>query len=112
MDVHVPWPITEGLRARGADVLTAQEDNAAALPDPDLLDRATQRGRVLFTQDDDLLEEAARRQAEGECFAGVVYVHQKKLRMDTYGRWIGELELLAAACAPDDLANRVQFLPL
>jgi hypothetical protein len=27
MDVHVPLPITRGLRRRGVDVLTAQDDN-------------------------------------------------------------------------------------
>jgi hypothetical protein len=40
MDVHVPMPIARGLRRRGVDVLTAQEDNARRLTDPQLLDRA------------------------------------------------------------------------
>ena len=39
MDVHIPRAITIGLRLRGVDVLTAQEDNAATLLDPALLDR-------------------------------------------------------------------------
>jgi len=51
MDVHVPRSITVGLRLRGRDVLTAQEDGAARLQDPELLDRAAELGRVLFTQD-------------------------------------------------------------
>jgi hypothetical protein len=34
MDVHVPIAVTYGLRLRGVDVLTAQEDGAAELPDP------------------------------------------------------------------------------
>jgi hypothetical protein len=42
-------------------VLTAQEDGTGELPDPELLDRATELGPVLFTQDDDLLREAKRR---------------------------------------------------
>ena len=37
--------------------MTAQEDNTARLPDPLLLDRAMELGRVLFSQDDDLLKE-------------------------------------------------------
>ena len=61
MDVHVHAAITEGLRLRGVDVLTAQEDGGRRLRDPALLDRATALGRVLFTQDDDLLREAAER---------------------------------------------------
>ena len=60
MDVHVRREITEGLRTREVDVLTAQEDGAAELDDALLLDRATSLGRILFSQDDDLLREAAR----------------------------------------------------
>jgi Domain of unknown function (DUF5615) len=61
MDVHVPSAITQGLRARGVSVVTAQEDRSDRLPDPALLDRATALGHALFTQDQDLLAEAARR---------------------------------------------------
>lgn len=55
MDVHVPRPITRGLRRRGVDVLTAQDDGAARLPDAELLGRAREQGRLLFSQDEDLL---------------------------------------------------------
>jgi len=61
MDHHVPRAITVGLRQRGVDVLTAFEDGAHELLDPDLLDRAGVLGRVLFIRDDDLLAEATRR---------------------------------------------------
>ena len=61
MDVHVPAAITRGLLLRGVDVLTAQLDGTTELEDPGLLDRATELGRVLFSQDDDLLAEAAKR---------------------------------------------------
>jgi len=47
MDVHVRAEVTDGLRARGVDVLTAQEDGTAELDDPELLDHATALGRVL-----------------------------------------------------------------
>jgi predicted nuclease of predicted toxin-antitoxin system len=55
MDVHVPRAITEGLRLRGVDVLTAQEDGARRLSDAAILDKATAVGRVPFTRDMDLL---------------------------------------------------------
>ena len=58
MDVHVPAAITRGLVLRGVDVLTAQIDDTTELEDPDLLDRATELGRVLFSQDEDLLTKA------------------------------------------------------
>jgi predicted nuclease of predicted toxin-antitoxin system len=93
---------------RGVNVLTAQEDGAARLPDPELLDRATELDRVLFTQDDDLLREATRRQAAGESFAGIVYAHQLKV---TIGQCVQDLALVAEAGEPTDLANAVEFLP-
>lgn len=45
MDEHVHRAITTGLRLRGVDVLTAQEDNRGNTPDPVLLDRATELQR-------------------------------------------------------------------
>jgi predicted nuclease of predicted toxin-antitoxin system len=59
MDQHIPRAITEGLRLRGVDVVTAYEDGASRMEDAELMDRATEIRRVLFTQDDDLLAEAA-----------------------------------------------------
>ncbi len=51
MDVHVPQAITDQLRRRGIDVLTAIEDGADELPDDELLERVRLLERVLFTQD-------------------------------------------------------------
>ena len=109
MDVHVRWAVTDGLRRRGVDVLTAQEDASAALDDSALLDRAAILGRVLFSQDDDLLAEARRRQQTGRSFSGVVYAHQLRI---TVGQTIRDLELVAQVYEPEDLANRVEYLPI
>ena len=51
MDVHVPRAVTNQLRRRGVDVLTANEDGAALFDDESFLSRATQLRRVLGTQD-------------------------------------------------------------
>ena len=109
LDVHVPAAITRGLLLRGVDVLTAQIDGTAELDDPDLLDRATELGRVLFSQDEDLLAEATRRQRSGQSFGGVIYAHQLAI---TIGRAIQDLEILAQAGTVEDFANRVEYLPL
>src|SRR5256885_901085 len=109
MDVHVRRAVTTGLRLHGVDVLTAQEDNAGEFDDPPLLDRATELGRILFTQDDDLLIEAARRQETGEKFAGVIYGHQLNVAV---GQCVEELELIAQATEPEEWVNRVAYLPL
>src|SRR6266536_2986024 len=105
MNVHVPRPITRGLRMRQVDVLTAQEDGTAQWEDPDLLNRAAELGRVLFSQDADLLVEAAKRQRGGVSFGGVIYAPQLALSV---GQFIEELELAAKAGVPADFANQVQ----
>jgi len=109
MDVHVRKAVTTGLRLRGVDVLTAQEDGTATLPDNLLLDRAMETHRVLFSQDDDLLAEAELRQREDRPFAGVIYAHQLAI---TIGQCVRDLEVIAKAAHPSDLQNRVEFLPL
>jgi predicted nuclease of predicted toxin-antitoxin system len=109
MDVHVNYAITKGLRSRGVEVLTAQQDGTTKLFDPQLLDRAAALGRVLFSQDIDLLREGARRQHSGEFFAGVIYGHQLNL---TIRECIKDLELIAKVLDPGDLANQVLYLPL
>jgi len=108
MDVHVHRAITNGLRLRGVDVLIAQEDGYRTASDSLLLDRATELRRVLFSQDDDLLAEAKRRQVEGVAFAGVIYAHQLRV---TIGRCVHDLELIAKATEAKELVNRVEFLP-
>jgi hypothetical protein len=109
MDVHVPAAITRGLLLRGTDVLTAQLDGTARLDNSGMLDRASKLGRVLSSQDEDLLAEAANRQRNGLLFGSVIYAHQLHI---TIGRAIQDLQLLAEAGVPADFANRIQYLPL
>lgn len=109
MDENVPLPVTDGLRRRDVDVLTAPEDNRQGTPDPILLDRATELQRVMFTQDQDFLVEANRRQVEGVNFSGVIYAHQQNI--DT-GGCVRDLEIIAKVSEPEECANRVQYLPL
>lgn len=109
MDVHVPAAMTRGLLLRGVDVLTAQLDGHARSDDSDLLDRAAELGRVLFSQDEDLLVEATMRQRSGQHFAGVIYAHQLSI---TLGGAIRDLEILAQAGTFEEFADRVEYLPL
>ncbi len=109
MDENVNRAITVGLRQRGIDVLTAQEDGRAGAPDDEILSRSTELGRVLFSQDDDLLREAKQRQVEGVRFSGVIYSHQLRI---TIGECVRDLELVAEATQPQDLVDSVLHLPL
>lgn len=91
------------------DVITSLEDRTNELDDPALLDRATELGRVLFTQDDDLLTEANGRQKAGIPFEGVIYAHQLH---DSIGACIEDLEIIAKTSAEGELRNLVVYLPL
>ena len=109
MDVHVDRAVTDGLRRRGVDVITAQEDGMRRAPDPVLLDRAMSLSRVIFTQDKDFLSEAHRGQLAGEPFAGVAYAQQQVVSI---GTCVNDLEILTGVFDPVDMANHIVYLPL
>ena len=109
MDEHVPRAITIGLRLRGVDVLTVQEDNFSGKSDPVLLDRTAYLKRAIFTHDDDLLVEASRLRHAGQVFYGVIYAHHLKISI---GTCIKDLELLAKFGEVEEIKNQVVFLPL
>ena len=109
VDEHVRKAVRDGLRAREVDVLTVQEDGREGTADAEVLDRAAELGRVVFTQDADFLREAVGRQRRGEFFAGVIYAHQQRV---STGQCVKDLELIAMATDADEYANRVEYLPL
>jgi predicted nuclease of predicted toxin-antitoxin system len=73
MDEHVPVVVSEGLRRRGVDVLTAQEAGMLGAPDERHLALAGREGRVVFTQDADFL----RIHVLGHSHGGIVYAPQQ-----------------------------------
>ena len=109
MDVHVRRAVTAALRLRSIDVLTAQEDGAAQLDDDRLLQRATDLGRILVSQDEDLLREGARRLRQGKDFSGIVYAHQLRV---TIGQMVEDLELIAAVTSNDEWSGKIVYLPI
>ena len=89
MDVHIPKPVTVGLRLRRIDVLTSQEDGTNEWDDARLLKRATALRRLLVTHDTDLLREGMLLLKEQTEFFGIVYVHQLEL---TIGQLVENLD--------------------
>ena len=109
MDVHVPRSVTTAPRLRGIDVLTAQEDESGDLDDGLLLKRATELGRILVTQDVDLLREGKRLLTEHQKFCGIVYAHQLRV---TIGRMVEDLELIARATSLEEWRGKIEYLPI
>ena len=109
MDVHVPMTITEGLRRRGVDVLTSQEDGTRRATDEQLLQRSTQLHRVLFTQDEGFLKLAPKWQSSSKFFSGIAFASQMGTSI---GRIIDDLELLIRCSTEEEIVNRVTHLPI
>jgi hypothetical protein len=109
MDVHLRRAVTIALRLRSVDVLTAQEDAAAEFDDDHLLQRATELGRVLVSQDEDLLREGVKRLRSHQDFSGIIYAHQLRI---TVGQMVDDLELIAHATSQDEWRGRIEYLPI
>lgn len=108
MDVHVPQAITDQLRQRGADVLTAIEDGSDQLDDDVLLERARLLGRVVFTQDIRFKALAEDWQRQSRSFAGLIFAHQLHAPI---GQCVRDLELIALASDPPNWQNVVDRIP-
>jgi hypothetical protein len=109
MDVHVPQAITDQLRRRGVDILTAIQDDCATLTDEKLLEHCHILGRVLFTQDIRFKALAQKWQIEQREFSGLIFGHQLR---GTIGQFVKDLELIAKISEPSEWLNTVEHLPL
>jgi hypothetical protein len=109
MDENVESAVTEALRKRGIDVLTAQEDDHRETADSIVFDRANTLGRVLVSEDSDMLREVTRRLRSGGSFVGVVFWHQQTLGLGTV---VGDLELLSRGGTQADTQDQLIYLPL
>jgi hypothetical protein len=107
-DQHVPAAIAHALRLRDVNVLQAFADGHDRAEDEEVLQRATTLGRVLFTQDEDLLALAHRYQTANRFFSGLVYAQQMDVSI---GKCVADLEIIAKASSAEEMANRVEFLP-
>jgi hypothetical protein len=108
LDVHVDKAIHDQLRLRGVDVVRAQDDGAGEMPDEELLQHATELGRVIFTQDLRFKAMAENWQGQGKTFSGLLFGNQLGVTIGTY---VKDLELIAKATDPAEWVNVVQHLP-
>src|ERR1700704_1568915 len=109
MDQNVRGAVSRGLRQRSVDVLAAWEDGTSEADDEGLLERATQLARLLVSEDQDFLTITAAWLAAGRPFSGVAYVHRLRVSI---GQAIEDLEVIARASEPAEVANCVFHLPL
>jgi hypothetical protein len=107
-DQHVPGPVARGLHRRGISVLTTEEDGNKTLDDELLLEHATALSRVLVSNDEDFRRIAARWRGEGRLFAGLVAITDQGT---LHGKLIEDLLLVAEVYSPEEMVNRIEYLP-
>ena len=109
MDHNVVRAVVEGCRAAGLDVLTAFEDGWHERSDIDILERALELGRIVFTQDTDFIVLATERQAGGIPFPGVIFGKHGSMPVR---KVIDDLALICQSSALEELTNQLIWLPL
>lgn len=108
MDVHIPAAITEQLRRRGVDVLTAIDDGTQLAEDDEILIRAHELQRLVVTQDARFRAMAEEWQRTARPFSGLLFGRQQG---GSIGEYVETLELIAKASDPDEWTGRVEFIP-
>jgi len=106
-DEHIRTAITTALRARGIDVLTAQDANRAnqRISDADQLEFATAGGRVFVSSDTDFLNPKVVPQLASSAHAGIVYIHQTV----SIGEQVRFLLYLARTETKETIAGQIRY---
>jgi predicted nuclease of predicted toxin-antitoxin system len=103
LDEHISDHVAAGLRRRTIDVTTTAEAGMLSATDVKQLDFSASSGRVLVTHDADFL----RLHARGTSHAGIAYCRQQSISV---GEILRRLILMHDLLAPNEMANRVEFL--
>jgi Domain of unknown function (DUF5615) len=103
MDQHFPGPVTQELRLRGIDVLTAQDAGRCGQQDADQLAFGLTQERVMVTFDSDYLA----LHNSGVAHAGIAWCPQQKYGI---GMLVQLLELLHGVADRDSMKNHVEYL--
>lgn len=102
-DEHIPYPIVEGLRRRGLNVVTVQEIGLSSEEDKTIMDRAQKEGRIIYTQDADFL----RLHRTGYKHVGIFYHHSLAYSI---GEAIRKITLVCEVLSAKEMEGRVKFL--
>jgi predicted nuclease of predicted toxin-antitoxin system len=78
-DENVAPTVVDGLRRRGCDIRTVEQERLTGCADRDVLDRATAQGRVVVSHDLAFGKAAI---AAGEPFVGIIYLRPGHISTD------------------------------
>lgn len=98
-----------GRRIESFDVVRVQDTDLYGADDPTVLAGAARLGRILLTHDvATLVGHAYDRMARGQAVPGVLAVSSNH----PMGPIVDDLELLILGCEPEEITQRVVFVPL
>jgi predicted nuclease of predicted toxin-antitoxin system len=103
MDEHVHPGVAKALEKRGIDVVTAQRAGMLDVDDDEHLQLAASQGRVIFTQDDDFLDDQWTSEMK---HSGIAYAPQSMSMREI----IEGLVLIYEAVTEDEMKNHVEYL--
>ncbi len=106
-DESVDRRVVQGLRRRGVDVLTADDEGMLGASDEDQMRHAVESSRVLLTSDVDHLVLAHHWSEKGKPHGGIVFLHQRALSV---GRAIFGIDAMLRAVPDEAFANTVRFV--
>lgn len=91
------------------DIIRVQDTHLGGSPDQEVLEWATLHDRILVTHDVSTMTQFAySRMRTGQTIAGIIEVPQSM----PVGQAISDLLLMAEAYLPEELENRIAYLPL
>jgi len=102
-DEHIPYPVIEGLRRRGLDVLVVQEIGLSSAEDVTVMDKAREEGRIIYTWDADFL----RLHQAGHQHAGIFYHYPLAYSV---GEAIRRVALACEVLSAEEMKDRIEFL--
>jgi hypothetical protein len=106
-DENVNGILITALLQRRVDLLTVQADGLMTLDDSVVFARSIQLGRVLVSNDEDMMTIAANHIDQNIPFPGLIFLYRAPVRTH-----LESLEYLTAAGEPAEFANSIWFLPL
>jgi Domain of unknown function (DUF5615) len=109
-DADVHGPTVDSIQEKGIDLVQVVDALPEGTDDPDLLEWAAAEGRIMLTNDrSTMIGFANQRIANGNPMPGLVVMppHHWSVR-----ETIWQVELIANVCSPEELRDRVVYLPL
>ena len=102
-DEHIPYSIVKGLRARGVDIFSMEEEQLKSFPDEQLLEYCRSHGRVLLTNDRDFFILAQQKD-----HGGIIYLTSQ---YHSIGEVIRAVLKLIDAHAEEEFIKAIFYVP-